>query len=128
MPLCHRDGEYKMRDVKELWDFPVKEGVIFPDANRVHPLMQERVERIYRAARMDENLSRLVLYGSSLEFRCSSASDIDLYAESVDPDQPLDFLPDLDCEVDLVTNLPHDSRLYREIDRTGLLLYEKQQT
>ena len=116
-----------MRDVRELWDFPVKDGVSFPNANRVHPLMQERVERILLAARSDKNLKRLILYGSSLEFRCSSASDIDLYAESVDPEKPLVFIPDLDCEVDLVTNLSRDSRLYREIDRTGLLLYERAQ-
>ena len=114
-----------MRDVRELWDFPVKEGISYPNANRVHPLMQERVERILLAARSEGNLKRLVLYGSSLEFRCSSTSDIDLYAESVDPEKPLAFIPDLDCEVDLVTNLSRDSRLYREIDRTGLVLYER---
>lgn len=116
-----------MRNVKELWDFPVKEGISFPDANRVHPLMQEAVELVWKAAGKDGNLRKLILFGSALEFRCDSYSDLDLYAESMDPEMPLNFLPDLKCEVDLVTNLSHDSRLYREIDRTGLLLYERQQ-
>lgn len=108
-----------------MWDFPVKEGVLFKNANRVHPLMQSKVEQLVQTISKDKNVRRIVLYGSSLEFRCNSNSDIDLYIEKDDKDKKLEPLPVLDCEVDIVTNLPLDSRLYQEIDRKGLLLFER---
>ena len=114
-----------MRKTDTMWDFPVMDGISFPNANRIHPLMQRRVEQILQAVSKDPNVRRLVLYGSSLEFRCSSASDIDLYIEKYDPDKKLANFPDLDCEADIITNLSPDNRLYQEIDRTGLLLFER---
>ena len=116
-----------MRSTDMMWDFPVMDGVTFPNANRIHPLMQHRVEKILLEIRRDQNVHRLILYGSSLEFHCNSASDIDLYIEKYDPDQKLAFFPDLDCETDIITNLPPDNRLYQEIMKTGLLLFERKQ-
>ena len=95
-----------MNNVELMWDFPVREGVSFPNANRVHPLMQVRV-------------------GSALQFRCNSGSDLDLYIEKREREKKLEYLPDLDCEIDIVVNLSQDSKLYREIERTGLLLFER---
>ena len=114
-----------MRKTDTMWDFPVMDGISFPNANRIHPLMQRRVAQILQAVSKDPNVRRLVFYGSSLEFRCSSASDIDLYIEKYDPDKKLAGFPDLDCEADIITNLSPDNRLYQEIDRTGLLLFER---
>ena len=71
------------------------------------------------------DIRRIILFGSSLEFRCNSYSNIDLYIEKENPDKKLIPLPDPGCEVDTIFNLAPDSRLYQEIDRTGLLLYEK---
>lgn len=108
-----------------MWDFPVMDGISFQDANRVHPLMQGRVEKLLHALVKDSNIRRVVLFGSSLEFRCSSFSDIDLYIEKYDLDKKLEYIPELDCEVDIVTNLPPQNRLFLEIERTGLLLFER---
>ncbi len=114
-----------MNNMKNMWDFPVKEGVTFQNANRVHPLMQARVEKLMDCMPKDPNISRMVLFGSSLEFRCNSNSDIDIYIEKYDKEKKLEYFPELDCEVDIVTNLSPDSALYREIDNTGLLLFER---
>lgn len=114
-----------MSDIDNRWDFPVMEGVTFRNANRVHPLMQGRVEQLIYELGRDENIRRVVLFGSSLEFRCSSYSDIDLYIEKYDPEKRLANLPELDCETDIITNLPPDNRLYQEIEKTGLLLFER---
>lgn len=108
-----------------MWDFPLMEGITFQNANRVHPLMQRRVEKLICELGKDANIRRLILFGSSLEFRCDSASDIDLYIEKYDPGKKLDHLPELDCEVDIITNLPPDNRLYQKIEQTGLLLFER---
>lgn len=114
-----------MDNMKSMWDFPVCEEVSFRNANRVHPLMQVRVEKLIQNMYRDKNIRKLVLFGSSLEFRCNSSSDIDIYIEKYEKDKKLESLPDLDCEVDIVTNLSPDSKLYREIDKTGLLLFER---
>lgn len=114
-----------MNHMEEMWDFPVMEGVAFPNANRVHPLMQRRVEKLIRHLYQDSNIKKAALFGSSLEFRCGSHSDIDLYLEKDDKDKKLEPLPEVGCEVDIVTNLPPQSALYREIDDKGLLLFER---
>lgn len=112
-----------MDDAKNMWDFPVMEGVSFQNANRVHPLMQARIEKLLQSMLKDKNVRKLVLFGSSLEFRCNSNSDI--YIEKIDKDKKLEHFPDLDCEVDIVTNLSPDSKLYFEIDKKGLILFER---
>lgn len=114
-----------MNHMEEMWDFPVMEGVDFPNANRVHPLMQRRIEELLRHLYRDENVRMAVLFGSSLEFRCSSYSDIDLYLEKEDKGKRLEPLPEVGCEVDIITNLPPGSTLYQEIDAKGLLLFER---
>ena len=114
-----------MRDVNEMWDFPVQEGISFVNANRIHPLMQKRVEILIQKLHKDQNIKRLVLYGSSLDFRCDSNSDIDIYIEKYDLEKKLEGFPEIDCEIDIVTNLSQESRLYKEIDATGLVLFER---
>lgn len=114
-----------MNNTANMWDFPVMEGVTFRYANRIHPLMQRRVEKLIRGLEKDQNIRRLVLFGSSLEFRCSSSSDIDLYVEKYDLEKKLEYLPEIDCETDIITNLSPDHKLYQEIERTGLLLFER---
>ncbi len=114
-----------MNNFQEMWDFDVREGVDFLHCNRVHPLMQTRVQNLLKELKQDKNINKIVLFGSSLEFRCSSYSDIDLYIEKEDPGLPLKKEPILDCELDIVMNLDHKNRLYQEIDRTGLLLFER---
>ena len=108
-----------------MWDFCVLEHVDFVHCNRIHPLMQRRVQKILEHFKEDKNIKRIVLFGSSLEFRCSSNSDIDIYIEKYDLNKPLSWEPELDCEVDIITNLDHNSSLYKEIDKKGLLLFER---
>lgn len=50
-----------MNDMKNMWDFPVLEGVSFPNANRVHPLMQRRVQTMICELGKDQNIRRLIL-------------------------------------------------------------------
>lgn len=114
-----------MNNFSSMWDFPVMEQVNFKYANRIHPLMQKRVALLLDALSVDTNIKRIILFGSSLEFRCDSHSDIDLYIEKADTKKKLPHLPVLDCEVDIISNLSPSSSLYKEIDKTGLLLYER---
>ena len=108
-----------------MWDFEIMDGINFKFSNHVHPLMQKRVQNLLQNLSNDMNVKKIVLFGSSLEFRCNSNSDIDLYVEKEDVEVPLSANLDIDCEVDIVTNLDKDSNLYKEIMRKGLLLFER---
>nr|WP_300661867.1 nucleotidyltransferase domain-containing protein [uncultured Acetatifactor sp.] len=118
-------GLIRMDNMKNMWDFPVMEGVSFQKANRVHPLMQARVEKLIYHFYQDENIRKMVLFGSSLDFRCNSYSDIDLYLEKKEKEKKTGPLPELDCDVDIIANLSSTSPLYREIEETGLVLFER---
>ncbi len=109
-----------------MWDFEVLPGVDFQDCNRVHPLMQKRVQKIINSLKKDTNVKKAVLFGSSIEFRCSSYSDIDLYIEKYDQEKPLEKDFEIDCEVDILADLEHNTRLYQEIDKKGLILLERE--
>lgn len=113
-----------MNDFDQMWDFDVMKGVSFPHCNRVHPIMQRRVQKLLEILTTDSNIKEIVLFGSSLDFRCNSYSDLDVYIEKYNPNISLNAEPLLDCEVDILMDLKHESRLYQEIDKKGLLLYE----
>lgn len=114
-----------MNDFKHMWDFEVMDGVDFPNSNRVHPLMQKRVQKLLEILKKDNNIVKIVLFGSALEFRCSSYSDIDVYIEKKDRSQSLLEEPIMDCEIDIVANLDKSSKLYQEIEKKGLLLLDR---
>jgi len=113
-----------MNNFKNMWDFVVLDGVTFLNCNRVHPLMQKRVEKLLDVWKLDTNIRKVVIFGSALEFRCSSRSDLDVYIEKKDTNRPLAKEPDLDCALDIVMDLAHDSRLYQEIEKKGLVVWE----
>ncbi len=47
-----------LNNTSNMWDFPVMEGITFQNANRVHPLMQGRVERVIHEFGKDQNIRR----------------------------------------------------------------------
>ena len=46
--------------------------------SRIHPLQQKAVKRIHDAIEWDERVAALVLFGSSVNLRCTIHSDLDL--------------------------------------------------
>ena len=117
-----------MDNYRQMWDFPVVDNINFPNVNRIHPLMQRNVAKLYNELKSDENIERVILYGSALDFRCNSNSDIDLYIEKYNTDLKVKSLPDLECEIDIIFNLDKSSRLYKEIDKMGLTLFEREKS
>ena len=117
-----------MDNYKKMWDFPVVDNINFPNLNRIHPLMQRNVAKLYNELKSDENIERVILYGSALDFRCNSNSDIDLYIEKYNTDLKVKSLPDLEFEIDIIFNLDKSSRLYKEIDKMGLTLFEREKS
>lgn len=108
------------------WNFEVLIPTDVENINRVHPLKQRDIVCIVQKLRREQEILRIVVFGSSVEFRCSSRSDIDLYIETSDPDFKI-VLPydELISEVDVVRDLDHNTRLFQEIERTGIIVFER---
>lgn len=49
---------------------------LFLRLRKYKKIMQRRVEKLIHELDKDQNIRRLILFGSSLEFRCSSTSDV----------------------------------------------------
>lgn len=58
--------------------FPVVCNSKMQNINKIHPLMQKRMDCIYRAIAEDKRVCMIVIFGSSLNLRCNAHSDIDL--------------------------------------------------
>lgn len=50
----------------------------FMNVNRVHPIKQKKVKKIVEAARNDEYVKRIIIFGSSIRYDCDITSDLDI--------------------------------------------------
>ncbi|MCI9176155.1 MAG: nucleotidyltransferase domain-containing protein [Lachnospiraceae bacterium] len=102
-------------------------GCRYQNVERIHPLKQKEVGKMIDCLKEDDNVEYIVIFGSSADFSCNSYSDIDVYIKLVDKDRPLKQKPAISSEVDYIYNLDQDNALFREIERTGVLVYERKE-
>ena len=72
-------AEYlKARKSKD-WKFNrvVREDA-FMFVNKVHPIKQKIVEKIVEAARKDDAVKKIIIFGSSIRYDCDITSDLDI--------------------------------------------------
>ena len=50
----------------------------FLNVNRVHPIKQKQVKQIVEAARNDEYVKKIIIFGSSIRYDCDITSDLDI--------------------------------------------------
>ena len=50
----------------------------FQEVNRIHPIKQKMVSEIVKAARNDAEVSRIIIFGSSIRYNCDVTSDLDI--------------------------------------------------
>lgn len=74
--MMHTSTWEDQRELKCI--FPVIYSVPSVEIERVHPLQQESVCRIYRELHGDPRVVAVVLFGSSVNLRCTLRSDLDL--------------------------------------------------
>lgn len=58
--------------------FPVICNSAMKNLAQIHPLRQKQVDAVYRAMQGDPNVFMIVIFGSSLNLRCTINSDLDL--------------------------------------------------
>lgn len=108
--------------------FDTKNGKInFLNAEYVHPLKQELVQELQRDFREDGNIKAAIVFGSGVEFRCNSYSDLDLCIERYDVGKAFHYQAGgHDEAVDVLYADQIGERLRREIAEKGIVVYDRE--
>lgn len=97
------------------------------NAQYIHPLKQNLVQSYVECFERDDNIKAVVIFGSSVEFRCNSNSDLDICIERYDGekgfrDYPEEYLEETDIVYwDLIGD-----RLRKEIETKGIVVLDKE--
>jgi len=82
-----------------------------------------------------KNIDKAVLFGSYVKNKATVLSDVDLVIDSDITGMPymsllIEVEDILGCDVDLIPrrSIDRDSKIYRNIETEGVLIYEKSQT
>lgn len=102
------------------------ENIRFLNAEYVHPLKQELVQDLQTDFEQDENVKAVIVFGSAVEFRCNSYSDLDLCVERYHFDRMFHYSV-LD-EIDLLYWDRIGERLKQEIAEKGIVVYDREGT
>ncbi len=104
------------------------EGIRFRNAKYVHPLKQDLVQEFQEDFERDANIKAAIVFGSGVEFRCNSYSDLDLCIERYDTDKAFCYqAADDGAAVDIVYADRIGERLRREIEEKGIVVYDREE-
>lgn len=71
--------EYLAARKSKNWKFNrVVDRAAFQNVNRIHPIKQRQVKDIVEAARDDQEVDRIIVFGSSTRYDCDMTSDLDI--------------------------------------------------
>lgn len=115
-----------------MWDLINEKNADIINIRQIYPTQQEDVSRILKGILRTGKAKKVIIFGSSISCRCNVWSDIDVYCELT---ENFEFTePYSECEVlpenstDLWTNYMVDAALLKEINRTGVIVYEGSNT
>lgn len=118
--------KYNNFDLHFVFDLK-NEKIDFLNAEYVHPLKQELVQEFQRDFREDGNIKAAIVFGSGVEFRCNSYSDLDLCIERYDAEKAFHYQAGSIGEaVDVLYADQIGERLGREIAEKGIVVYDRE--
>lgn len=97
----------------------------YSDITWIHPYKQQKVEELLSYVRdRYPQITAVVVFGSSTKMTCSEESDLDIL---ICGDKDKQFIPPMNDVYDVVfaQSIPLDARLWDEIERDGVLVYER---
>ncbi|MCD8326739.1 MAG: nucleotidyltransferase domain-containing protein [Lachnospiraceae bacterium] len=95
----------------------------FLNCNKIFPFQQKKVEALVGDLSRDDNVEKIVIFGSSVTNQCHAGSDVDLYVQ-LKEDKKLK-LSSYYFTYDLWTNFNVDARMMSEIEKKGVTVYER---
>lgn len=112
-----------------MWNLINKNNESISNIERVYPIQQEDVSRVLQGIISTGKAKKVVIFGSSVSCRCSLLSDIDVYCELdknfefTEPYSACKVLPE--TPIDIWTNYMVNDILLEEINRRGVVVYER---
>ena len=112
----------KTADQKKEWRVCIQD----PSENceKIYPIQQKKVKQMINNIKEDSNVEKIVVFGSSVQDTCHMGSDVDFYIV-LKQDQKITFKETLSFMYDIWTNYTVDSRMYEEITKKGVTVYER---
>lgn len=107
--------------------FEVKDGITFKNSQYIHPLKQRLVNEYVNYFKNNSNIKAAIIFGSGVEFRCNSYSDLDICIERYDVEMGLKNRPECDEEVDIVYEDMIGGRLQKEIEEKGIVVFDREE-
>lgn len=96
----------------------------FLNINKIYPIQQRKVRQLIDDISANNNINRIIIFGSSVNDRCRIGSDVDVYVET---DSENIILNDTyDFAYDLFTNQSVDDKFKNEIINKGVVVYTNQ--
>ncbi|MCD7841258.1 MAG: nucleotidyltransferase domain-containing protein [Lachnospiraceae bacterium] len=105
----------------DCWKICVSEP--YRNCTRIHPIQQKKVGFMINSLKDEDNVQRIIIFGSSVTAQCHVGSDVDIFV----------FLREnksLNIDVcaftyDLWTNYTVDEKMFEEISKKGVVVYER---
>ena len=96
----------------------------FKNCQYIYPIQQKKVEKMINHLRDNDNVIKIMVFGSSVTSMCHVGSDVDFYVEVKEGKriitEYLDFL------YDLWTNYTVDEKMKKEIYKKGVVVYKRE--
>ena len=112
----------KTADQKKVWRVCIQDP--FENCEKIYPIQQKKVKQMINNIKEDSNVEKIVVFGSSVQDTCHMGSDVDFYIV-LKQDQKITFKETLSFMYDIWTNYTVDSRMYEEITKKGVTVYER---
>lgn len=96
----------------------------FDNCEKIYPIQQKKVQQMISNLKDDTNVEKIIVFGSSVQDTCHTGSDVDFYVV-LKQDRKIIFKETLSFIYDIWTNYTVDSRMYEEIKKKGVTVYER---
>lgn len=114
--------------------FPIVVNNSNYECNRIHPLMQSKVNDLYNYIKTLNSVSKVIVFGSSVNIRCNKQSDIDIAVElKADHftkeeqnkiSEQIQIITSYNADVVWLNTLDQNTKLYNNICMKGVVIYE----
>lgn len=105
------------------------------ECNRIHPLKQKEVNQIYEYVKNNNDIKKVIIFGSSVNIRCNIKSDLDvailLKEDSFNRNneniisERIQEITDYNSDIIWLNKLDKNSQLYDNIIKYGVIIYSE---